>query len=101
MNHGPHGRPGIVIDPGGRVSLYDYDASGNVLRASSGYRLTSASGDGISYSGVDPITQEFQYDRTGNLTGIRYADGSAVQYEYDRQGALASVVATPASARRR
>ena len=60
-----------VTDPMGRVTDYDYDARGNVIRQ------TLAAGT------IDESIVSFEYDLAGNVSAMIDGRGNRTEYEYD------------------
>jgi RHS repeat-associated protein len=87
--------PTRVVDVGGRVRTYGYDADGNLTTT------TDLAGKAYTYkygnNGVSDITSptgakiNYEYDDQGNLTKLSYGTQVAKQYTYDADGKVATV----------
>jgi RHS repeat-associated protein len=87
--------PTRVVDVGGRVRTYGYDADGNLTTT------TDLAGKAYTYkygnNGVSDITSptgakiSYEYDDQGNLTKLSYGTQVAKQYTYDADGKVATV----------
>jgi RHS repeat-associated protein len=87
--------PTRVVDVGGRVRTYGYDADGNLTTT------TDLAGKAYTYkygnNGVSDITSptgakiNYEYDDQGNLTKLSYGTQVAKQYTYDADGKVATI----------
>ncbi|WP_175517936.1 polymorphic toxin-type HINT domain-containing protein [Thiothrix caldifontis] len=66
--------PTSFTDENGNVTLYEYDAHGNLLKE------TEAAGT------AETIVTQYEYDQYGQGTKIIYADGRVEQWTYDDKG---------------
>ena len=76
----PDGQIDLETDPLGRVTDYDYDGSGRLIR------LTYPVGT------VDEAVQEFEYDNAGNLTAFIDENGNRTEYKYDAMNRLVQII---------
>ncbi len=75
-----HGQIDTITDPLGRITDYDYDTHGNLIRT------TFAKGT------VDEAVQRFEYDAAGNRTASIDENGNRTQYVYDALNRLVKVI---------
>ena len=81
-----------VTDPAGHSHLFEYDSLGNLTE----YRDAMGNATGFTYTAdfnrLDLLTDangnvtDYDYDASGNLTSITYADDSAESWSYDGLG---------------
>ncbi|MCW5933417.1 MAG: hypothetical protein KIT45_03845 [Fimbriimonadia bacterium] len=68
-----------ITDPNNNVTLYTYNAANRLTQ------MTIANGTAAA------ITEQYQYDHTGRLTGRINGNGTLIKYNYDPGGNLLSV----------
>jgi RHS repeat-associated protein len=65
-NYDAHGRPHLITDPNGLVTVLTYDLRGRLVSRNFGGEVT-----------------QYAYDGAGQLTKVTQADGSSLSYSYD------------------
>lgn len=88
---GLHDLPLVSItDRAGHVVRFDYDSSGEPTRVthSGGYEVSVAVADGriLSLALGDVTLVGYEYDETGNLSGVVNSSGRALRFRYDAAG---------------
>jgi YD repeat-containing protein len=87
--------PTKVVDVGGRVRTYGYDASGNLTTTSdlagNVYTFTNGNNGVSSIASPTGAKINYEYDDKGNLTKLSYGTQVAKEYTYDADGQVKTI----------
>lgn len=79
LEYTPAGQPLLVREPNGQLTRIDYDGRGQAAQ------VAQHAGTGAE------LRTRAEYDAAGQLTALRFADGSSAIYRYDGAHRLASI----------
>jgi RHS repeat-associated protein len=87
--------PTRVVDVGGRVRTYGYDAEGNLTTTSdlagNIYTFTNGNNGVSSIASPTGAKINYEYDSNGNLTKLSYGTQVAKEYTYDADGNVKTI----------